>query len=57
MKPIDQFDLQGNFIKTWDSAVIAEQELNLSSGGISACCRGKQKKAFGFIWKFAQKNP
>jgi hypothetical protein len=55
-KPIDQFDLQGNFIKTWSSAIQAEKELNYSPGGISACCRGKQKKAFGFIWKFKEIN-
>jgi hypothetical protein len=54
IKSISQFDLQGNFIKDWDSTVQAEQELNLSNGGISACCRGKQKKAYGFIWKFKQ---
>ncbi len=51
-KSISQYDLQGNFIRDWDSALQAEQELNLSSGGIGACCRGIQKKAFGFIWKF-----
>jgi hypothetical protein len=52
MKSISQFDLQNNFIRDWDSAIQAEKELNLSSGGIGACCLGKQKKAFGFIWKF-----
>lgn len=54
MKSISQFDLQGNFIRDWDSAIQAEQELNLSNGGISAVCRGKQKTAYGFIWKFKE---
>ena len=46
------FDLQGNFIKDWDSATQAGKLLNLDDRGINTCCRGKQKTAFGFIWKF-----
>ena len=50
-KPISQFDLQGNFVKDWNSAKQAEKELNLSQGGISQCCKGKQKMAYGYLWK------
>jgi hypothetical protein len=35
---IIQYDLQGNYIKDWESASIAEKELNLSQGSISRCC-------------------
>jgi group I intron endonuclease len=35
---IIQYDLQGNYIKEWESASIAEKELNLSQGSISRCC-------------------
>lgn len=56
-KPVSQFDLQGNFIKDWDSATIAAKELNLQFTGISMCCRGKLNKCGGFIWKFKQENP
>ena len=53
-KPVLQYDLLGNFIKEWNSA----KEANLilfgkpKSGDISACCVGRQKTAYGFIWKF-----
>lgn len=52
MKPISQFDLQGNFIKNWDSATQAEQSFNSNNKTITQCCRGRQKTSFGFIWKY-----
>ena len=52
-KPVNQYDLQGNFIKRWDSAVDAYKELGLKSNGINHCCQGAQKTAFKFIWKYA----
>lgn len=51
-KTILQFDLQGNFIKEWPSAMQLHKELNYSVASISQCCRGKQKTAYSFIWKF-----
>jgi len=52
-KYVLQYDLQGNFIKEWNSAKSAclyysDKDMN----GVSACCLGKQKTAFGYIWKF-----
>jgi group I intron endonuclease len=52
-KQVLQYDLQNNFIKEWNSAKSAC--LHYSSkdmNGVSACCLGKQKTAFGYIWKF-----
>jgi len=58
MKSIIQYDKQGNFIKEWNSAKEASVAMGKpKSDDIGACCRGKQKTAHGFIWKFAQKNP
>ena len=52
-KPISQFDLQGNWVKDWDSTSSAEKVLGLkSNSSIYDCLKGKQKKAYGFIWKF-----
>jgi group I intron endonuclease len=52
-KYVLQYDLQGNFIKEWNSTKSAclyysGKDMN----GVSACCLGKQKTAFGYIWKF-----
>ena len=50
-KKVEQYDLNGNLIKTWDYIKQAEKKLNIS--GISACCKGKQYTAGGFKWKYA----
>lgn len=52
-KKVLQYDLQGNFIKEWETARQAclfynPKDLN----GVSACCLGKQKTAFGYKWKY-----
>ncbi len=55
-KPVLQFDLEGNFIKEWNSGKEAAIALDKNTDGISACCKGKQKSAFGFIWKFKEEK-
>jgi hypothetical protein len=55
MKPrklkVNQYDLQGNFIKQWNS--IKEIELFYNCRHISNCCKKKRKTAKGFIWEYA----
>lgn len=47
---INQLDLQGKFIKQYDSIVSAKKEgIN---GDISSCLRKKQKTAGGFKWEY-----
>jgi hypothetical protein len=48
-KIVLQYDLDGNFIKEWESASEAERNIG---GDIKACCNNKQKTAAGFIWKY-----
>lgn len=52
-KAIDQYDLEGNFIKRWVSMSEASRDLGVKTGAISKCCNGKQNTSHGFIWKFA----
>ena len=52
---IVQYDLQGNFIKEWDSITDAETQLDLFDSGIVRCCQGKQKQCGGYIWKYKEK--
>jgi hypothetical protein len=49
VKPIFQFDLQGNFIKEWDSITEAQ---NCYGCGISNCLCGNSKTAYKFIWRY-----
>lgn len=49
-KKINQYDLQGNFIRTWDS--IKEAEKNVGSTHISQCAKGIFKQTKGYIWRY-----
>ena len=51
-KKVDCFDLNNNFIKTFDALVLAEKETGVKHGNISNCCNGKYKRAGKFIWKY-----
>lgn len=52
-KPVLQYDLEGNFIKEWSSMKEATDYINDGrGGGVGCCCRGEQKKAYGYQWKF-----
>lgn len=54
-KPIKviQYDLEGNFIKEFSSIKEAEKETKANNTGIINCCKGRQKTAGGFIWRYA----
>lgn len=53
-KKVNQYDLQGNFIKEWDCILNIEKNLNIKVQNICACCSGKKyhKTAGGYIWKY-----
>jgi hypothetical protein len=51
-KQIIQFDLQGKFIREWDSLKEAGESLSISGGDLSNCLHGKFKQMGGFKWKF-----
>jgi hypothetical protein len=52
--PVNQYDLKGNFIQQFTSAHQAGLTLGKVNGSpIHQCCKGKQKTAYKFIWKYA----
>ena len=54
---VDQFDLDGNYIKTWDCIMTAARDTRTSATSISLCCRGKKYySAGGYRWKYAKKQ-
>jgi hypothetical protein len=53
-KPIDQYDLDENFIKSWESATVAGKEIGLHPTSIRHCVQGKTKTSGGYIWKSHQ---
>ena len=53
-KKVNQYDINGNFIKTWESMNIAKETLNI--GHIHECCKGRRKTAGGFKWEYYRAN-
>ena len=51
-KKINQYDLDNNYIKTWDSLKQASEKLNIIETSISKCLNGVRKKAGNYIWRF-----
>jgi hypothetical protein len=55
-KPVDQFDLENNLIRTWHNASHAVYNLynNKRSNGIYQALNGILKTAYGYKWEFSQ---
>lgn len=49
--PIEQYDLNGNLIKKWDSAKQVYNKLGYDFSLIRKCCNNKIDKAYNYIWK------
>jgi hypothetical protein len=52
LKKINQYDLNGNFIKKWRSSVEASNELKINNSNINLVCKGIRNKAGGFMWRY-----
>ena len=55
-KPVEQYDLNGNYIATYDSAVVAEKATGVWRCSISNVLCGRRHKAGNYIWKYAKKG-
>lgn len=51
-KEIYQYNLDGSFVKKYDSVKEAARQLKKSQGNISSAATGKRKTAYGFIWSY-----
>lgn len=51
-KPILQYTDTNILVKEWNGAIDVYRELNIDSSSIIKCCKGKQKTAGKFIWKY-----
>lgn len=51
-KKVNQYDLEGNFIKEWESIIQVERELNIFHSRIIEVCRGKRKQIGGYVWRY-----
>lgn len=55
-KPICQYNLDGDFIEEWESAVDAGKGLNLSHSNITQACKGKKERCGEFMWRYKGDN-
>jgi len=55
-KKVNQYTLDGIFIKTFDSIIEASNETGTNDRRISDVCRGKRKTSGGFIWNYVIKD-
>ena len=55
-KAINQYDKEGNFIKTFENLRSIREELNINTSDISSVCNGRQKTSYGFIWRYVDKD-
>ena len=50
-KKIDQYSLDGKFIKTWNSGTDLAK-CGFNNGNICSCCKGQRKTSQSYIWKY-----
>lgn len=53
-KKVLQFTLDGKLIREWPSTKEIERQLGFDNSAVGRCCLGKQKTAYGFIWKYKE---
>lgn len=53
MKPVLQYDLNGNFIARYDGVSMAARAIKISAGQLCSTLKGKRRSCGGFIWKYA----
>lgn len=56
IKKVRQYDIEGNFIKEWDSALEIENHLGIKKDCIYRCCQNKNKTSYGYVWKYSEEE-
>lgn len=53
---VDQFSLEGKFIKRYESISEAERVVGGSNTNIIKCCKGETRVAYGYQWRYSSDN-
>lgn len=51
--PVSQYTMDGVYIQSFDSTILASTTLQIDSSCIVKVCKGKRKSAGGYLWKYA----
>ena len=52
-RPINQYTLDGSFVKNWPSIKEIKRVMKYDDGTISKCAKFKRNTAYGFKWRYA----
>lgn len=52
-KTVNQYDRDGNFIRSWNGYVEIKDVLGLPPQAICGCCKGRNPTAYGYVWRLA----
>ena len=55
-RKINQYSLQGKFIKTWGSAAYIQKEFGYDASHITKCCSKKVGSPYKFQWRYTEDN-
>ena len=55
-KRVNQYNLNGEFLKMWETLSSAAKECGVHTSHIASCCKGKFRQAGGYIWKYVEEN-
>ena len=56
-KKVNQYDLDFNYIQTFDSVIEASESVNSKYyQSISSCCSGETHHSFGYMWRYVGEN-
>ena len=53
-KKVNQFDMSGQFLRSYSSVTEVEKDLGLCRHNIASCCRGILYSSFGFRWSYTK---
>lgn len=54
LKMIAQYDMEGNYISTWESAQEIAEHYNTTSKAIRKVCNGERKSCHNYVWKYIE---
>lgn len=52
-RPVNMYDMNGCFIRQWETIKEAALYAGVADTHIGDCCKGKIKKSGGYVWKYA----
>lgn len=55
-KPVGQYTLDGELVKIWPSTMEVQRQTGFGQGNISYAANGKYKQAYGFVWKYVERE-